>query len=248
MPVQVGTAGWTLPRAEQHAFPAEGSHLARYAARFPVAEINSSFHRPHRPSTWARWAAEVPPGFRFSAKLPKTITHERRLAGCDDLLDTFLGEAGALGDTLACLLVQLPPSLELDMEVAAPARFFAALRERTDAAIACEPRHASWFTGDAEALLAGLGVARVAADPARVPAAAEPGGARELVYHRLHGSPRMYYSAYDDAYLRALAARLRADAEGAREAWCIFDNTAAGAAARNALDLLALLESPSPQP
>ncbi|HEX8904082.1 MAG TPA: DUF72 domain-containing protein, partial [Longimicrobiaceae bacterium] len=75
-PVLVGTAGWTLPRAEQHAFPAEGSHLTRYAARFPVAEINSSFHRPHRSSTWARWASEAPPRFRFSAKLPKTITHE----------------------------------------------------------------------------------------------------------------------------------------------------------------------------
>ena len=238
-PVLVGTAGWTLPRAEQPEFPSEGSHLARYAARFPVAEINSSFHRPHRPSTWARWAAEVPPHFRFSAKLPKTITHERRLADAEELLDTFLGEAGALGEKLACLLVQLPPSLELDPAVAE--RFFAALRARTGVRVACEPRHPGWFTDQADALLAGLGVARVAADPARVPAAAEPGGASELVYHRLHGSPRMYYSAYDGDYLRALAPRLRADA-AAREVWCIFDNTAAGAAARNALDLLGELD------
>ena len=70
MTILVGTAGWTLPRDVQHQFPPEGSHLARYAARFPVAEINSSFHRPHRPSTWARWASEVPPHFRFCAKLP----------------------------------------------------------------------------------------------------------------------------------------------------------------------------------
>jgi uncharacterized protein YecE (DUF72 family) len=237
--ILVGTAGWTLPKAEQPEFPPEGSHLTRYAARFPVAEINSSFHRPHRPGTWARWAGEVPPGFRFSAKLPKTITHERRLAGCDDLLDVFLAEAGALGDRLACLLVQLPPSLQLDPAVAE--RFFLGLRERTEAGIACEPRHESWFGAEADALLAGLGVARVAADPARVPAAAEPGGARELVYHRLHGSPRMYYSAYDADFIARLAARVRADAAGGREVWCIFDNTAAGAAARNALDLLAAL-------
>ena len=234
--ILVGTAGWTLPRAEQHEFPPEGSHLSRYAARFPLVEINSSFHRPHRASTWARWADETPPHFRFSAKLPKTITHERRLADAEDLIDAFLGEAGALGEKLACLLVQLPPSLALDAAVAE--RFFAALRARTAAEVACEPRQESWFTGEADALLAGLGVARVAADPARVPAAAEPGGARDLVYRRLHGSPRTYYSAYDDAYISALAAHLRTDAQTAREAWCIFDNTAAGAATRNALDLL----------
>jgi uncharacterized protein YecE (DUF72 family) len=235
-PILVGTAGWTLPKPEQAHFPAEGSHLARYAARFPVAEINSSFHRPHRVSTWARWADEVPPGFRFSAKLPKTITHQQRLIDAEPLLDTFLAEAGALGGKLACLLVQLTPSLALDPAIAE--RFFAAMRERTETAVACEPRHPSWFTADADALMAELGVARVAADPARVPEAAEPGGARDVVYHRLHGSPRMYYSAYDADYIARLADRLRANAEGVREVWCIFDNTAAGAAARNALDLL----------
>jgi uncharacterized protein YecE (DUF72 family) len=237
--ILVGTAGWTLPKAEQPAFPAEGSHLSRYAARFPVAEINSSFHRPHRASTWARWAGEVPPGFRFAAKLPKTITHEHRLAGAEGLLDTFLAESAGLGEKLACLLVQLPPSLALDEAVARA--FFAALRARTEAAVACEPRHPSWFGADAAAMLAELGVARVAADPARVPAAAEPGGARELVYHRLHGSPRMYYSAYGDAYVSALAGRLRADAAQAREVWCIFDNTASGAATGDALALSAAL-------
>lgn len=235
--ILVGTAGWSLPKAEQAAFPPEGSHLSRYAARFPVAEINSSFHRPHRASTWARWAAETPEGFRFSAKLPKTITHERRLADAGAPLDAFLSEASGLGEKLACLLVQLPPSLALD-ETAGRA-FFTALRSRTSAAVACEPRHPTWFTANADAMLAELGVARVAADPARVPAAAEPGGARDLVYHRLHGSPRMYYSAYADGFVAALAARLRADAATAREVWCIFDNTAAGAAARNALDLSA---------
>ena len=62
----VGCAGWTLPRDVQSAFPTEGTHLQRYAARFPAVEINSSFHRPHRAATWARWAESVPPGFRFS--------------------------------------------------------------------------------------------------------------------------------------------------------------------------------------
>jgi uncharacterized protein YecE (DUF72 family) len=224
----------------QAAFPEAGSHLARYAARFPVAEINSSFHRPHRPSTYARWVAETPPGFRFAAKLPKTITHQLRLAAADEALDAFLAEAAGLGEKLAALLVQLPPSFAFDAAVAAP--FFAGLAARTSVSAVCEPRPPSWFDTEADALLASNRVARVAADPARVPAAAHPGGWRGIAYHRLHGSPRMYYSSYPPETIRDLAVRLREDADAGREAWCIFDNTASGAAAANALELVAALD------
>jgi uncharacterized protein YecE (DUF72 family) len=239
----VGCAGWTLPRDVQPAFPAEGTHLRRYAARFSAVEINSSFHRPHRPATYARWAQSVPPGFRFCAKLPKTITHQLKLVDADDALATFLAQASGLGDALACLLVQLPPSLQFDASTAD--RFFAMLRDRTAVPAVCEPRHPTWFTGDADDLLARWKVARVAADPARVPAAAEPGGWRGLAYYRLHGSPRIYYSGYDVEYLDALAARIRIEVDAGREVWCIFDNTAAGAAAGNALDLVGRLDSVS---
>ncbi|HZF67489.1 MAG TPA: DUF72 domain-containing protein [Gemmatirosa sp.] len=234
----VGTAGWSLPRDAQPHFPAEGTHLARYATRLPAVEINSSFYRPHRPSTYARWAATVPPGFRFSVKVPRAITHERRLRDAEPLLDAFLAEATALGAALGCLLVQLPPSLAF--AAADAERFLAALRERHEGATVIEPRHATWFTPVAERLLVELRVGRVAADPSRVPAAAEPGGWPGTVYYRLHGSPRTYYSAYAPEYLDALAERLRASS-GA-PAWCIFDNTALGAATENALALLQRLE------
>jgi uncharacterized protein YecE (DUF72 family) len=232
-PLYVGCAGWSLPREAQPLFPAEGTHLARYAARFPATEINSSFYRPHRPATYARWAATVPPGFRFAVKLPRTITHERRLADAEPPLDAFLAEVGALGDALGCLLVQMPPSLAFAPAIAE--RFFAALRERHGGAVAAEPRHASWFTPAAERVLAAWRVGRVAADPAPVPAAALPGGWEGTVYHRLHGSPRTYYSPYEPAALDALAERLRARTA---PTWCVFDNTALGAATTDALALL----------
>ena len=232
----IGCAGWTLPREDQPRFPAEGTHLERYAAVFPAVEINSSFHRPHRPATYTRWAAAVPAHFRFSVKLPKTITHVLKLREAEGALDAFLAEAGALGEKLGCLLVQLPPSLEFDD--AAAGGFFGALRERFGGAVACEPRHATWFDADADALLVDWRVARVAADPAPVPTAAEPGGWGGMAYHRLHGSPRTYYSAYDDAFLDRTAARLAEHRAAGVPAWCIFDNTAAGAATANALGLL----------
>ena len=232
----VGTAGWSLPRAVQPGFPGEGTHLQRYARRFPVAEINSSFYRPHRQATYARWASLVPDGFRFSVKVPKAITHERKLAASAELLDAFVAESRALGNRLGALLVQLPPKLELDLTVGG--EFLRVLRDRFAGPVALEPRHASWFTPEADRLLVDHRIARVAADPARVPGAALPGGDPALVYYRLHGSPRTYWSAYDDAYLDALAAKMRDAARNAREVWCIFDNTASGAAAANALALL----------
>jgi uncharacterized protein YecE (DUF72 family) len=238
--VRVGVAGWSLSKEHSDRFPIEGTHLARYAARLPAVEINSSFYKPHRPATYARWAESVSADFRFSVKVPKLATHERRLVDVGDVLDSFLAEATQLGDKLGPLLVQLPPSLVFTSEVTE--RFFAALRDRFDGDVAFEPRHSSWFEPVAEALARKYRVARVAADPAVVPAAAEPGGWNGLVYYRLHGSPKVYFSAYPDVYLEALAKTLIRAARSA-EVWCIFDNTAAFAATVNGLDVLDLLRT-----
>jgi uncharacterized protein YecE (DUF72 family) len=232
----IGTAGWSIPTDVAAAFPAGGSSLERYAARFAGAEINSSFHRRHRESTWQRWAESVPAEFRFSVKLPKTITHVRKLAGCEEEVAHFIEEVRPLGAKLAVLLVQLPPKLAFDAALAEP--FFAALGRRTTALLACEPRHPTWFDDEADALLKALEVARVAADPAVVEAAGVPGGWSGIAYWRLHGSPRMYRSSYDEQRLDAYAAQMRAPLREGRQVWCIFDNTAGSAAAGNALALM----------
>jgi uncharacterized protein YecE (DUF72 family) len=207
--VRIGTAGWSLSGMDPGA-GGEGSHLERYARLFSCVEINSSFYRPHRRSTYARWAASVPAGFRFSLKIPKEITHVRRLVDAGDTLERFLDESAPLAEKRAVLLVQLPPSLAYDAAIADA--FFATLRARNDGHVVCEPRHASWFTQDVDRALRLLRVARVAADPASVPDAAVPGGWTGLVYLRLHGSPRTYYSAYEAAALEQYARTLRASA------------------------------------
>lgn len=245
-PVRIGTAGWSIPRALAPDFPGEGSHLARYARVLQCAEINTSFYRSHRPEVYARWAAQTPAGFRFAVKLPRAITHDQRLRAARAPLTRFLAEVAGLGDRLGVLLVQLPPSLPFE---ARPVRtFFGLLAGLYDGAVVCEPRHATWFAPAADHLLVRLRVGRVAADPARWPAAAQPGGwlgptgdgAGAVLYHRWHGSPRMYYSAYGDGWLQARAAALR-HWPAAAEPWCIFDNTASGAAASDALRLRACL-------
>jgi uncharacterized protein YecE (DUF72 family) len=233
---RVGCAGWAIAKPHAPEFPSEGSHLERYAARFPAVEINSSFYRLHQAATYARWAASVPGDFRFSAKVPKAITHDQRLDAADILLNVFLGEVTCLGPKLGCLLVQLPPSLTYDRPIAE--QFFLDLRAQYSGPVVLEPRHPSWFTPDVSARLSAHRVGQVAADPACVPAAAEPAGWPELVYVRLHGSPEIYYSTYDEAYLDRLARRLRKLETKANEIWCIFDNTARSAATPNALGLV----------
>jgi len=236
----IGCAGWSLPLSVQAQFAGQGTHLQRYASRFNASEINSSFHRPHSHQTYQRWAGSVPESFRFSVKLPRTITHDKRLVACEPLLDAFMGQASGLGSRLGCLLVQLPPSLAFDAAVAAS--FFEALRQRWPGAISAEPRHPSWFGPEADAVLSARQVARVLADPVRHPDAAGPGGWPGLVYLRLHGSPRMYYSSYEPELLCALASRVRLALRAGCPVWCIFDNTAGSAAADNALRLQQALE------
>lgn len=232
LPWYIGCAGWSVPLVHAAAFPEQGSHLERYSTHLRAVEINSSFYRPHRPTTYARWAATVPEDFRFAVKVPKDITHTRRLRNAEVQVVRFLDEVVALGPKLGPLLVQLPPSLAFDAGVVDA--FFGMLRTQFWGGVVCEPRHATWFSAEAEQLLRAYQVARVAADPALVPQAHLPGGWHEIVYYRLHGSPQVYFSSYGTAYIEQLAQTLDSAGRG-KTVWCIFDNTASGAALQDAL-------------
>jgi uncharacterized protein YecE (DUF72 family) len=240
--IRIGCAGWALRKEAAEMAPPPGTHLQRYARLFNAVEINSSFYRPHRRATYERWAASVPSGFRFSVKVPKAITHTARLRDCSEALQKFLDEVAGLGSRLGPLLVQLPPKLAFDA-AAAPA-FFQELRQRFSGEVVCEPRNATWFERQATATLRRFDIARAGADPAPVPAAARPcafpGG---TFYLRLHGAPRVYYSAYEPARIESFAAQLKRAARSGESAWCIFDNTAAGAATTDALHLKRLVDA-----
>jgi uncharacterized protein YecE (DUF72 family) len=173
----------------------------------------------------------VPDDFRFSVKLPRTITHEARLVGTEALLDEFLAGVAGLGKKLGPLIVQLAPSHVYDAEAAEA--FFRMFRSRFDGVIACEPRHASWFTGEAGTMLAARRITRIAADPVLHPGAGDPGGWPAVAYFRWHGSPVVYRSKYEAEAIAALAARTK----GRRETWVVFDNTMLGHAFFDAIAL-----------
>jgi uncharacterized protein YecE (DUF72 family) len=239
-PARIGCAGWSIPVDAGRYFATQGTHLERYARVLNACEINSSFYRPHRQATWERWSNSVPPGFKFAVKMPRAITHDGALNCSSEILAAFLQQISLLREKLGSLLVQLPPSLEFEHGRAR--LFLARLREIYGGDVAWEPRHSSWFSEEADELLRKFCVARAAADPACVPAAAQPGGFAPFVYFRLHGSPRRYYSAYSEEFLSKIADQIAILARSAR-VWCVFDNTAAGQAIQNALRLAANLRA-----
>jgi uncharacterized protein YecE (DUF72 family) len=246
-PIRIGCAGWSVPKESAAHFVSAGTHLERYAQVFNFSEINSSFYRSHKKETWDRWAKSVPSQFRFSVKAPRAITHEARLNCSTEALLPFLRQISFMCEKLGPVLIQLPPSLEF--EHALTERFLSLLRENYSGDVVWEPRHKSWFKNRVNDLLKEFQIARVAADPACVPAAAHPGGFANIAYFRLHGSPRLYYSAYSNDFLNAMALESANLAAKAR-VWCVFDNTASGSAIRNALELKARLREvrPSIQP
>jgi uncharacterized protein YecE (DUF72 family) len=236
--LHVGTAAWVNPPGERVRRGA-GSHLAHYSKTFDAVEINTSFYRSHRYATYERWRDVTPPNFCFSVKMPRSITHECALRRCRSELRQFLSEVHGLGKKLRVILVQLPANLIFESGVAA--RFFEALVANSSFRVACEPRHGSWFGSGAEDLFRHYDIARVAADPPKHPGGDRPGGSHNLVYYRLHGSPKVYYSAYTDEFLSRLATTIRGTSAISEDRWCIFDNTALHQGWSNAQYLLTLL-------
>ena len=226
----VGTAGWAVPRRWAHLTSSDEKGLTRYARALNAVEINSSFYRPHSRETWARWAAQVPEHFRFSAKIPKAITHDAKLVDVTRPLETFLDEVRGLGPKLGALLVQLPGRFEFDAPLARA--FFRMLRTLHDGDVVCEPRHPTWFHEEATALLVKHRIGRVAADPPKGHTTCAPGGWPGVVYFRLHGSPRTYFTPYEQPFLMAIAQRVVVHDV---PTWVVFDNTGSGAAFENAV-------------
>jgi uncharacterized protein YecE (DUF72 family) len=230
----VAIAGWSIRKEHIELFAKDGTHLQRYASRFDAVEINSSFYQSHKRETYERWANSVSAKFRFAVKAPKFLTHECCLEETGEPLAEFVHQIGGLGKKLGCVLVQLPPGLAYDPRTVET--FFGALRARYRGPLVCEPRHPTWFTGAGDRRLEAHGVGRVGADPPCAEDGGEPAASMRVIYYRLHGSPQMYYSSYTPEYLDRLAERLTSSRRV--PVWCVFDNTARGAATLNAIDLL----------
>lgn len=160
----LGTSGWSYADWEGTLYtpgtPAAG-RLPQYVRRFATVEIDSTFYGTPRASTVDRWREAVPDGFRFAAKFPQEVTHERHLSGAAREAESFVRTMEGLGDRLGPLLLQLPPGFTVEgMEVLES--FLEGLPEGLRYAV--EVRHRSWVGSDLPAMLRERGAALTLVD------------------------------------------------------------------------------------
>lgn len=234
--VYIGIAGWSIPKEYKEFFPKDGTHLERYSKVLNITEINQTFYKLPRASTFEKWREQTPKNFKFSVKLSREITHYQKLKDVS-LLKDFIEGISNLEEKLFSILIQLPPSLKFEKEVAES--FFDEFRKLYKKYIAIEPRNESWI--EAEELFKKYKISRVAADPARYKADRSPGGDKDFIYYRLHGSPKIYYSEYSTEFLKNLSKEIKNN--NAKDTVVIFDNTASGAGIKNAIELKKLIEN-----
>lgn len=232
--IYVGTAAWNIPKMALESFPTEGTHLERYAQVLNAVEINSSFYKDHQGKSYKRWADSTPIDFKFSVKLNRRFTHDCKLKIDKEDLRMNLSAISELGEKWGSLLLQFAGKQQFqpkDMEV-----FYKTIRERFHGAIALEARNLSWMSEDSMALMQEYGVSKVDADPEKCPGKLNFEFPEKIKYYRLHGSPEIYKSDYDQNYLNELFKKISAQHAG--DVWCIFDNTAYGHATNNAVTIM----------
>lgn len=211
--------------------------LVRYAEVFDTVELNASFYRWPKDSTFAGWRDQLPSGFTMSVKAHRGLTHYRRLSSPEPWIERFERCWQLLGDRHGVLLVQLHPEQRRD-----DARLDAFLgRVPEPIRVAVELRHPSWNDEAVYRLLERRRAAYVVMSGPGL--ACVPRATTDLVYVRMHGPDRdaIYAGCYSDEELRSWAGRIvEWDADG-RDVWAYFNNDLGGHAVRNALRLRELV-------
>ncbi len=152
--LRIGCSGWGYEDWVGPFYPpktASSDFLRQYSKTFDVVEVDSSFYRPPSPATTAQWYRSTPPGFLFAAKLPKRITHDKKLAGVSEELGRYYHSIGELKEKAGPIVIQLPPSVKYDKHLEVVKAFLEELDSKFAHTI--EFRHASWFRDDVYRLL-----------------------------------------------------------------------------------------------
>lgn len=146
--VRIGAQGWNYDAWVGPLYPPgsrASEYLDLYCRAFDTVEVDSTFYAIPSAASIASWRGRAPAGFVYSLKLPREMTHERRLRDCGDLLARFCDRAQGLGDRLASVLIQLPPDFSPRSRAALEA--FVPLLP-ADIRFAVEFRDRAWLDGE----------------------------------------------------------------------------------------------------
>ena len=241
MTVRIGTSGWSYNHWQDVLYPPgtpPSRRLARYVEVFDTVELNASFYRWPKDSTFAGWRDQLPAGFTMTVKAHRGLTHFRRLASPEPWIERFETCWRLLGDRHGILLVQLHPEQPRD-----DARLDSFLRSMPRSIrVAVELRHPSWNEPAVYELLERHRAAYVVMSGPGL--ACVPRATTDLVHLRMHGPDRdsIYAGSYSAGELRHWAGLIEQWDRGGRDVWMYFNNDLGGHAVRNALSLRELLK------
>lgn len=228
-PYYTGTSGLLLPLPNKLHYPEEfqqGSRLHYYGSLMNSIEINSSFYKIPQATTIAKWAADVPDGFKFTFKFFKDITHQKAFVFDEKIVERFMQAIDAVGEKRGCLLVQFPPSVRL-LQIFPLEKLMALLRN-LDASmrwkIAFEFRHPSLYTDRIDDLLAQYRIGMVIHDksPANTPMVELH---TDFVYLRFHGPGGSYKGSYEADILAEYASYISEWLGSGKQVFVYFNNT-----------------------
>lgn len=219
--INVGCSGWVYRHWKGGFYPSDlpqKQWFDHYSSAFDTVEINASFYRLPLASTFSRWREKAPPGFRYAVKANRFLTHLKKLVGCEEQVDEFIGLARGLGEALGPILYQLPPNLKKDLPR------LAAFLERlpTDIEHVVEFRHASWYEEDVLELLDSKGAGFVTHDLLDLVSPRWASG--RTAYVRFHGTAGKYWGRYSDQRMADWADWLIEQRSAGRSAWAYFNN------------------------
>lgn len=235
-PIRIGTSGIVLPGPKQ-TFPQEfrsGSRLQYYGFLFNTLEINSSFYKVPQAATFAKWASEVPKGFKFTAKLWRGVTHAKKLAYAEEDIGSFMKSANRLEEMAGCLLIQFPASIDSSYRknIEHILCHINQLNENCQWRLVIEFRDASWYQQDTYDLLNKYNAAVVIHD---MPKSATPANCpvKDVAYFRFHGPAGDYKGSYSNEFIEGCAQRIISLNSDGVEVYAYFNNTM-GSAIHNA--------------
>lgn len=236
----IGTSGWVYQHWSGIFYPADLKQKGwfdYYAGHFQTVEINNTFYRLPKESTWGKWQEQAPQGFRYAVKGNRFITHIKRIRNVEEPIETLMGRARLLGESLGPVLWQLPPQMKVNVD---RLREFLSLLPR-DVRHVFEFRHESWFDDEVFFTLRMHNVGFCAYHMVDWETPLE--ATTDFAYVRFHGADALYSGNYSDELLADWARRLRDLPEDVSEVYCYFNNDAYGYAIENAKTLERMLAS-----
>jgi uncharacterized protein YecE (DUF72 family) len=236
--VHIGCSSYATASWQPLFFPAglpRKQWFEYYCKYFNTYELNATFYRFPTLKSLENWYEKAPVGFIFSIKIPKTITHIKRLEDCTDEIEKFyeLVREG-LKDKLGCVLFQLPPSFTYS-----PQRLEAILSAvNPEFTNVIEFRNESWWREDVMEILDSNNISFCSVSYPKLPTAIVK--TTLTGYVRLHGNPKLFYSEYTEEQIASLYNE--AKGKNFKEVYIYFNNTASAAGIINALQAKRLNE------